>query len=202
LARTQPTQDVKTGKFTGSIGAGRDQVPTAATGLPVTVHTAPAGADTIIDTYSAYQARQATQAPLEAATALTGIEANSLDIAERLLDLGDAETHARSALTEAGNFEAEQIADQSRRLFADVVRARQELRNARAALQGDYISPPAGSALAVEAELLSLEANTTARLLAAQAHSDDPEAIARMSDAQRHIAKAHGLLAPASDPQR
>jgi hypothetical protein len=110
------------------------------------------------------------------------------------MGLREEEVHARTSLTEAGDTTATTIAATTYAIHANVLHAREEILNARAHLEGDYVPPVSRNAAALAVEALTLELEDISTQVTAALNSNDPIAQARALKAHRHLTTALNSL--------
>jgi hypothetical protein len=141
--------------------------------------------------------------PKEAVHQLDSLDRLGLDAADTLMELREREVDSRTSLTFQGQENAKQFRDRTAQIHMAIVRAREELRQARAHVEGDYISPAvAGYTSVLEADALSAEATDLADAIREAEDNGDTHAQARLAAASRHILTARKAVQEALNRSR
>lgn len=196
----------KNGKFAGSIGPGRDDVPASGALLaPLAPASAQDPAFDAIDTaWQAYSSQHIEPALVEEdldtedlVRPLQRIDDLGLDAANKMMALREAYVRARTGFSLEGQSHADALRERSLRIRIAVLEAREELRQARAHVEGDYMSSSlaGGATEVIDADCLSVEAQDLSELiLDKEVGSTENLSPERMAAVNRHIRAARKLM--------
>ena len=122
------------------------------------------------------------------------IDKLGLDAANLIMHYRDLELSQRSSFSYTGIKRADQLKERQRALHLAVLQAREELRQAKAHLEGEYVSPAlAGLTSVIDSDQLSYEATKLSYLIDDKVESGDlPEA--RVVKANKHVEEARRLV--------
>lgn len=137
--------------------------------------------------------------PDETVFRLKKIDDLGLKAANKLMKLREREVDAKSSFSYEGQQVAEKLAKRSALIHSAVLRAREELRHAKAFMEGDYIAPALpGYTSVIDADCLSSEADELVDLIEEKTEEGvDPETKYRIAQANAHIANARKAVTEA-----
>lgn len=196
----------KNGKFAGSVGPGRDDLPASgallAPPVPPIDDAAPnPGVDRAWESYASQHAEPALDDDdLETddlVRPLQRIDDLGLDAANKMMALREAYVRARTGFSFEGQSQADALRERTLRIRIAVLEAREELRQARAHVEGEYLSSSlaGGATEVIDADCLSVEAQDLSELILDQelngAAAPSPQ---RLAAANRHIRAARKLM--------
>jgi hypothetical protein len=178
------------GQLAGSIGAGKDAVPTEVTRPDAATVFTDVVRDDVTSAWENF--RRIAGAPAAQPDTLEEIDSLSAQVVDTIMRLRDDELTARSSLTSEGQDRADALAEQAALLHASVLRAREDLRRVRESLDsaGTSMDIPGVRAI-IDADLLAYEVTQVASTL--QERCQDVTA-ADAERANKSIATAATLL--------
>lgn len=134
--------------------------------------------------------------PDETIHRLQKIDNLGLQAANKLMFLREQEVEAKSSFSLEGQQKAEVLSKKSYEIHAAILRAREEIKHAKAFIEGDYISPALpGATSVIDADNLSYEAEELASMIEEKTENDlTPEEKYRLAQANAHILNARKTI--------
>lgn len=201
MGKTKYIQNRKTGRFDGSIGSGKSDIPTLTpNGAPQPDHVSTHTDSSVANAWTSWNKKQSEPkisevtiaAPDEIKNRLKAIDNFGLNASNIMMDLREKKVYASSSLTIEGRENAERYEAAHTKVHAAVIQARAEIRAAAAAFRGDTTFE-AGATPVLDADLLSWEAAELADTIE-DADITDPETKGRYLRANRHIIEARRII--------
>lgn len=130
---------------------------------------------------------------------LQTIDELGLKAANKLMFLRERTVDLKSSFSQEGQQQAEELSNKSYHIHAAILRAREEIRQAKAFIEGDYIAPALpGYTSVIDADNLSNEAEALAEMIEEKTEEGlNPENKYRIAQANAHIAQARKTISEA-----